>query len=161
MALDKGGRFNEIEAAECGRQLCIDEQSEITRQQTPSGGVINVPQTTDELAFPGVNLYFLMAQFAEAQKTCKILMSSDSLTSWFSDYLIDHGRVSKLQIRTIHINFKSLLDALLTLEGPLRQSMAEIYPASTCEEWQGSYFEPMKKKLSFIVDKSDHLLRQK
>ena len=145
--------FGNAEVENCSMELGFDLGTELRGQET------SIPATVP--TFPGSSVYFLVKRFTSLQVAFKNLKKSDTLTTWFSDYSLQRGRVSPLQLDCIRNNFQNLLLQFREIECALQSALTEIYPTPVCNEWLGTYLTPIVVELSRNVEKANMAVYQK
>jgi hexosaminidase len=145
--------FGDSELERCSNELGLDLGAELRGEEVAFREV--------RPNFPGSNVYVLVRRFTELQRAYNSLIKSDTLTTWFADYNLQRGRFSPLQVEFIHSNFRNLLIQFREMEESLQLAMSTIYPISVCNEWVGTYIEPIIADLTKNFDKASIVLNKR
>lgn len=114
------------------------------------------PETLPQRAnFPGDRLYLVMEQFVTLQTRVQELQTSGALTTWFSEYQISRGRISKLQIRHLSFKFNEYLNQAKQFETLVPEILSSYFKECTVREWMGCYVKPLINQLSSYKHRAD------
>ena len=82
------------------------------------------------------------------------------MDTWFSAWQVKHGRVSVIQIRVIVNNVKIAIEELSYLEKCLIPVLNYVFDKNTCDEWIGTYPQPLMKQLTDCRDRGTRVIEQ-
>jgi len=154
IALRKG-QFGLQEVAEAKQSLGMPD---IPMEVYPRPQAI--PSDSTYFKFPGAEVYVLMQRFLNAQASARGLLTHDAMDTWFSAWQVKHGRVSVIQIRVIVNNVKIAIEELSYLEKCLIPVLNYVFDKNTCDEWIGTYLQPLMKQLTDCRDRGTRVIEQ-
>ena len=144
-ALDSGV-FGEAELARCSNELGFDLAADLSGRRLEAS-----PN------FPGWKIYVLMRRYLDLKSGVDQYLRSEVLQTWFSDFQLRRGRFSPLQLRGIQSNLERMLADFQELARSAQLTLSEVYPQPVCDEWLGTFVEPVVVDLTKNLEKA-HLM---
>ena len=145
-ALDSGS-FGDAELSRCSNELGFDLAADLAGRRS-------------EVApnFPGAKIFAMTRRFTDMKSSLDHYFRSDVLQTWFSDFHLRRGRFSPLQLRGIKSNFERMLDDFQELARSAQLVLSEVYPQPVCDEWLGTFVDPVLADVSKNLDKANLML---
>lgn len=109
---------------------------------------------SEGLKFPGAQLYCAMQTFVNLQQSVKALLGHDCMTTWLSDWQVEHQRVSNVQVKSILGNLSGHIQELQSMQTHMCRLLCETFDKTTCDEWIGTYIVPLVKRLAQKQEKA-------
>lgn len=139
--------FTDSELSRCSYELGFDLASDL------HGNRAEICPT-----FPGAPVFVMTRRFADLKANYDNYVKSDLWLTWFSDFNLRRGRFSPLQLRLIQSNLETMLNSFHEFVKFAQFSLSEVYLRPVCDEWLGTFAEPILTDLTQKLDKTNSVL---